>query len=78
MLHGANVSGKSTVREDLDDTDLPEELDLSLPISTLLRVGTMRAHAKAEHSEGARALVHGKLGLREYVTWLAVLWRIYR
>jgi hypothetical protein len=63
---------------EVDEMDIPEDLDLSLPISTLLKVGTMRAHVKAEHSEGAKMLVQGGLGLEEYVRWLAVLWRIYR
>ncbi|WRT69241.1 uncharacterized protein IL334_006225 [Kwoniella shivajii] len=54
-----------------------DELDLSQPVSTLLRLGTQRAHVKAEHSAGAAALVQGGLGLDEYIRWLAVLWRIY-
>ncbi|WVW79541.1 hypothetical protein I302_101510 [Kwoniella bestiolae CBS 10118] len=53
------------------------ELELSQPVSTLLKLGTQRAHVKAEHSAGAAALVQGGLGLEEYVRWLAVLWRIY-
>ncbi|KAK8844172.1 hypothetical protein IAR55_006966 [Kwoniella newhampshirensis] len=54
-----------------------DDLDLNLPISTLLKLGTQRAHVKAEHSAGAAALVQGGLGLEEYIRWLAVLWRIY-
>ncbi|WVQ81402.1 hypothetical protein IAT38_003526 [Cryptococcus sp. DSM 104549] len=53
------------------------ELDLRQPVSTLLKLGTQRAHVKAEHSAGAAALVQGALGLEEYIRWLAVLWRIY-
>nr|XP_031861388.1 uncharacterized protein CI109_002992 [Kwoniella shandongensis]KAA5528460.1 hypothetical protein CI109_002992 [Kwoniella shandongensis] len=53
------------------------DLDLNLPISTLLKLGTQRAHVKAEHSAGAAALVQGGLELEEYIRWLAVLWRIY-
>ncbi|UOH81867.1 hypothetical protein LQV05_004547 [Cryptococcus neoformans] len=53
------------------------ELDLRNPISSLLKLGTKRAHIKAEHSAGAAALVQGDLGLEEYIRWLAALWRIY-
>ncbi|WWC91044.1 uncharacterized protein L201_005984 [Kwoniella dendrophila CBS 6074] len=56
---------------------LDGELDLNQPVSTLLRLGTQRAHVKAEHSAGAAALVQGNLGLEEYIRWLVVLWRIY-
>ncbi|KAK6906199.1 hypothetical protein I203_100184 [Kwoniella mangroviensis CBS 8507] len=54
-----------------------QELDLNQPVSTLLKLGTQRAHVKAEHSAGAAALVQGGLGSEEYIRWLAVLWRIY-
>lgn len=54
------------------------ELDLRKPISLLLKLGTKRAHIKAEHSAGAAALVQGDLGLEEYIRWLAALWRIYK
>ena len=53
------------------------DLDLELPISTLLREGTKRAHLQAENSAGAEALVRGQLPLEEYIKWLAVLWRVY-
>lgn len=53
------------------------DLDLELPISTLLREGTKRAHVQAENSAGAEALVKGELPLEEYIKWLAVLWRVY-
>jgi heme oxygenase len=52
-------------------------LDLDLPISELLKVGTQRAHADAEHSEGAKELMRGTLGLEEYVRWNVILWRVY-
>ncbi|WWC72930.1 uncharacterized protein I206_106894 [Kwoniella pini CBS 10737] len=58
-------------------SDLLSDLDLNAPCSTLLRLGTQRAHVKAEHSAGAAALVQGNLPLEEYIRWLAVLWRIY-
>jgi hypothetical protein len=60
-----------------DDIDLPEGLDLSLPISELLKIGTQRAHADAEHSEGAKELMRGTLALEEYIRWNAILWRVY-
>ncbi|WWC63852.1 uncharacterized protein I303_106457 [Kwoniella dejecticola CBS 10117] len=66
-------SARGTITSKTDDL----ELDLSAPISTLLRLGTQRAHVKAEHSAGAAALVQGGLPLEEYIRWLAVLWRIY-
>lgn len=53
------------------------DLDLDLPVSTLLREGTKRAHVQAENSAGAEALVKGELPLEEYIKWLAILWRIY-
>jgi hypothetical protein len=53
------------------------DLDFDLPISTLLREGTKRAHVQAENSAGAEALVKGELPLEEYIKWLAVLWRVY-
>lgn len=53
------------------------DLDLDLPISTLLREGTKRAHVQAENSAGAEALVKGELPLEEYIKWLAILWRVY-
>ncbi|KAL7421083.1 hypothetical protein Q5752_003967 [Cryptotrichosporon argae] len=61
----------------VDDIPLPPGLDLARPVSELLREGTKRAHMDAEHSAGAAALTAGELELREYVKWLAVLWRVY-
>lgn len=60
-----------------DDLSLPENLDLGLPISELLKIGTQRAHADAEHSEGAKELMRGTLGLEEYIRWNVILWRVY-
>ncbi|OBZ71509.1 Heme oxygenase 2 [Grifola frondosa] len=53
------------------------DLDLSLPIATLLRVGTAAAHERAEHSEGAGWLTRGELDKEEYVRFLMMLWHIY-
>ncbi|OCF40573.1 heme oxygenase 2 [Kwoniella heveanensis CBS 569] len=69
-------SARGTIKGGLENDD-EIVLDLSQPVSTLLRLGTQRAHIKAEHSAGAAALVQGGLGLEEYIRWCAVLWRIY-
>lgn len=53
------------------------KLDLSLPVSILLKEGTAAAHSQAEHSAGAEALVKGELPIEEYTRFLTVLWRIY-
>ena len=53
------------------------DLELSQPVSGLLREGTSKAHVQAETSDGAAALVKGELPLQEYIRFLAVLWRIY-
>ena len=74
----ASLSHKTPNRQaTLDDVIIPE-LDYNLPISSLLRIGTSRAHIRAENSEGAGALVKGDLILEEYIRWLTVLWRVYR
>ncbi|WVR08916.1 hypothetical protein IAU60_005975 [Kwoniella sp. DSM 27419] len=75
--HKPSPSGKVHSARGTINPDGEGELDLNQPVSTLLRLGTQRAHVKAEHSAGAAALVQGHLGLEEYVRWLAVLWRIY-
>jgi heme oxygenase len=76
LLHDSgSVDG---VRPDtVDEWPLPEDLDFSRPVSELLRKGTSRAHATAEHSDGAVALTNGQLELQEYIRWLAVIWRVY-
>lgn len=73
MHHHDSADHQLTV----DDLDMPEDLDWSLPISVLMKKGTERAHIKAEHSGGAAALVEGSLMLKAYIRWLVVLWRIY-
>lgn len=72
--HAASAPG---AKVSADDMDLPEGLDLALPISELLKIGTQRAHADAEHSEGAKELMRGTLGLEEYIRWNVILWRVY-
>ncbi|ORX39273.1 hypothetical protein BD324DRAFT_322560 [Kockovaella imperatae] len=72
----ASLSRKMKRPPTLDDIIIPE-LDFSSPISSLMKVGTSRSHVQAEHSDGAKALVKGELGLQEYIRWLAILWRVY-
>lgn len=71
-LGGTTISKEGDGGEDGGDG-----LDLDLPISTLLRIGTRRAHVEAENSDGAAGLIKGELELREYVRWLVILWRVY-
>ncbi|KAI0786230.1 heme oxygenase, partial [Abortiporus biennis] len=52
-------------------------IDLSLPISTLLKTGTAAAHEKAEHSQGAGWLTRGELDREEYVRFLMMLYHVY-
>lgn len=66
-----------TLESEAKQAEKALDLDLDLPISTLLREGTKRAHVQAENSAGAEALVKGELPLEEYIKWLAVLWRVY-
>ncbi|OAX44352.1 heme oxygenase-like protein [Rhizopogon vinicolor AM-OR11-026] len=58
-------------------TEVNNEYDLSLPISSLLRVGTSKAHEDAENSQGGVRLVKGELDKEEYVYFLMMLWHIY-
>ncbi|KAJ9120972.1 hypothetical protein QFC24_004952 [Naganishia onofrii] len=58
-------------------SDAVDALDLSLPLSTLLRESTKIAHTQAEHSPGAIALAGGTLPVQEYVRYLAMLWVVY-
>ncbi|KAJ9120011.1 hypothetical protein QFC22_002908 [Naganishia vaughanmartiniae] len=72
----------SSVTADFDrgnntQSDAVDALDLSLPLSTLLRESTKIAHTQAEHSPGAIALAGGTLPVQEYVRYLAMLWVVY-
>ncbi|KAI0917454.1 hypothetical protein AcW1_007351 [Taiwanofungus camphoratus] len=53
------------------------ELDLSLPMATLLRLGTAAAHEDIEVSQGAGWLARGELDREEYVRFLMMLWHVY-
>ncbi|KZT53959.1 heme oxygenase-like protein [Calocera cornea HHB12733] len=55
----------------------PSDADWSLPISSLLRTGTKRAHEEVEHSPGAARLARGELGREEYARWCVALWCVY-
>ncbi|KAI0064164.1 heme oxygenase-like protein [Artomyces pyxidatus] len=54
-----------------------EDLDLSLPIATLLRDGTASAHQSVESTEGAGWLTRGELDREEYARFLIMLWSVY-
>ncbi|KAG6855754.1 hypothetical protein H0H87_011270 [Tephrocybe sp. NHM501043] len=51
--------------------------DLSLPLATLLREGTRKAHETVENSPGALALLSGRLPKEEYIRYLMMLWHVY-
>ncbi|KAJ9091748.1 hypothetical protein QFC19_008958 [Naganishia cerealis] len=67
----------TTAAAPADAADPVDALDLSLPLSTLLRESTKIAHTQAEHSSGAIALAGGTLRVQEYVRYLALLWVVY-
>jgi heme oxygenase len=54
------------------------DIDLSLPLATILRQGTAKAHENAEHSQGASWLAKGELDRDEYIRFLMVLWYLYQ
>ncbi|KAG6829510.1 hypothetical protein H0H92_004312 [Tricholoma furcatifolium] len=51
--------------------------DYSLPLATLLREGTRKAHETVENSPGALALLSGRLPKQEYIRYLMMLWHVY-
>ncbi|KAG2066320.1 heme oxygenase-like protein [Suillus decipiens] len=53
------------------------DYDFSLPMASLLRVGTSQAHEAAEHSQGGVRLVKGELDKEEYVYFLMMMWHVY-
>ncbi|KAJ7079761.1 hypothetical protein B0H15DRAFT_913842 [Mycena belliarum] len=52
-------------------------IDLSLPLSDVLREGTRKAHEEVEVSPAAAAMLSGKLDKEEYARFLMMLWHIY-
>ncbi|KAJ7741265.1 hypothetical protein B0H16DRAFT_1565133 [Mycena metata] len=52
-------------------------IDLSLPLSDVLREGTKKAHEEVEVSPAAAAMLRGELDKEEYARFLMMLWHIY-
>ncbi|KAF7299699.1 hypothetical protein HMN09_00975500 [Mycena chlorophos] len=52
-------------------------VDLSQPLSDVLREGTKKAHEEVEVSPAATAMLKGELDKEEYVRFLMMLWHIY-
>ncbi|KAF7314595.1 hypothetical protein MKEN_00933000 [Mycena kentingensis (nom. inval.)] len=52
-------------------------VDLSLPLSDVLREGTKKAHEEVEVSPAASAMLKGELDREEYVRFLMMLWYVY-
>ncbi|KAG8963483.1 hypothetical protein FRC03_002952 [Tulasnella sp. 419] len=72
----ALLSPSPLVQSQKDAIEEPE-LDLTLPLSTLLRDSTVRAHDEVAQSEGAKALLGGHLPKDDYVKYLFMLWHLY-
>ncbi|KAI0297672.1 hypothetical protein BC826DRAFT_1000627 [Russula brevipes] len=53
------------------------KLDLSLPMSSLIRQMTAADHQRVSNSEGAGRLLRGELNKDDYVRYLAMLWHVY-
>ncbi|KAJ6585310.1 hypothetical protein B0H19DRAFT_927679 [Mycena capillaripes] len=52
-------------------------IDLSQPLSDVLREGTKKAHEEVEVSPAAAAMLRGALDKEEYIRFLMMLWHIY-
>lgn len=52
-------------------------IDLKLPISELMRVGTSAAHTKAESNPAVNKIIGGHMEPHEYVRYLMMLWHVY-
>ncbi|KAJ7643893.1 hypothetical protein FB45DRAFT_896370 [Roridomyces roridus] len=52
-------------------------IDLSLPLSDVLKEGTKQAHEEVEVSPAATAMLRGDLPREEYIRFLMMLWHIY-
>lgn len=57
--------------------EVNNDYDFSLPMASLLRAGTSKAHESAEHSQGGVRLAKGELDKQEYVYFLMMLWHVY-
>jgi hypothetical protein len=53
------------------------DYDFSLPMSSLLQVGTSEVHEDARHVKGGIRLVQAELDKEEYLYYLMMLWHIY-
>lgn len=58
------------------DSEVNNDNDFSLPMATLLRIGTSKAHDEVNSLGGIR-LLRGELDKEEYVCFLMILWYIY-
>lgn len=52
-------------------------VDLTQPVSSVLKQGTSKAHEDAQHSEGASWLTKGQLDRDEYIRFLMMLFHVY-
>ncbi|KAJ6504580.1 hypothetical protein C8R47DRAFT_1102804 [Mycena vitilis] len=52
-------------------------VDLSQPLSDVLKEGTKKVHEEIEVSPAAEAMLRGELDKEEYVRFLMMLWHIY-
>ncbi|KAJ7937601.1 hypothetical protein B0H13DRAFT_2302761 [Mycena leptocephala] len=52
-------------------------IDLSLPLSNVLRESTQMPHEDAEVSAAATMMLRGELDKEEYIRFLMMLWHIY-
>ncbi|KAJ6549498.1 hypothetical protein B0H10DRAFT_2128413 [Mycena sp. CBHHK59/15] len=52
-------------------------IDLSQPLSDIVREGTKKAHEEVEVSPAASVMLRGELPKEEYVRFLMMLWHIY-
>ncbi|KAJ7145256.1 hypothetical protein C8R46DRAFT_1131126 [Mycena filopes] len=52
-------------------------VDLSQPLSDVLREGTKKAHEEVEVSPAAAAMLRGELDKEEYARFLMMLWHVY-
>lgn len=57
--------------------EVNNDYDFSLPMASLLHVGTSKAHEDARHNQGGIRLVRGELDKEEYVYYLMMLWHVY-
>jgi heme oxygenase len=56
----------------------PEDVNLSIPLSTLLKAYTQDAHKHVKNLPAASLLIKGELSRDDYVRYLMVLWHVYK